>query len=101
MGRPTQSVCATRTLFFLRYELCLLLYWNEPIDGRNLDIISMINEYMTSQSFSNLVYDSYKATSIIFISLEMNYLITQLVDHTDYFTIVKTGTQLVGYFTTP
>ena len=42
---------------------------------------------------------SYKATSIIFISLEMNYLTTQLVDHTDYFTIVKTGTQLVGYFT--
>ena len=44
---------------------------------------------------------SYKATSIIFISLEMNYLTMQLVDHTDYFTIVKTGTQLVGYFTTP
>jgi len=85
-----------RTLFFLRYELCLLRYWNEPIDGRNLDIISMINEYMTSQSFSNLVYDQLQSHQYYF------YLVgDELVDHTDYFTIVKTGTQLVGYFTTP
>jgi hypothetical protein len=77
MGRPTY-VCATRTLFSLvlwvdqrmyaqpEHFFLLLRYWNEPIDGRNLDIISMINEYMTSQSFSNLVYDQLQSHQYYF-----------------------------------
>jgi len=50
----------------MRNELCLPRYWNEPIDGRNLEIISMINEYMTSQSFSNLVYDQLQSHQYYF-----------------------------------